>query len=262
MGVVVQGLRQKFRLLETYGPFASIEEIADCFERKPKTILSWADGSPGADPDTVPQKHFGTLLQVFAEALSVEIDEPSLQRLVFGPPSSFETRLRSGQPSMTFQSLLDLEADTQSFRLIRAKGNLGQMIETDFDRREAQYQIAPGERFRLVVEHDLRGFELCTLQFANAKWAPVPATCDLNTGFALIPGSHSDGSLAYMRETKDLGLNKFVLVACKPALPQSLGEVAAEKITLDTIALTNTANELRQVNEDKKLISVGLVLVE
>ena len=260
MGILVPALRQKFKLLVAYGPYSSIDAIAERLGKRPKTILSWADGSPGADPDSVPDRNFANLVEVFAEAIGADADPEKVRELLFLPPSWLETALRqkSGQ---SFRALLDAEADQSSFRLYRATESSGQMIETDFAQsRDEDHRLKLGERFRLVLERDLRLFNVYALQYANAQWGPVPIKMDANSGHVHMPGFHADGSHAYMKERRDSGESLFAAVACRRELPEVLAAHAEEGTALDASSLNALADVLsKSARTERRLFSVSVV---
>lgn len=260
MGVKIPGLRQKFKLLVTYGPYDSIDKVAEKLGKRPKTIMSWADGTPSVDPDNVPNRSFQALARVFADAIGVDAGDPKISDLLLAPPSWLETELRqfSGH---SFRSLLETDAEQSAFALYRTTETSGQMIETDFaPRGDQQYHLRIGERFRLVVERDLRLFNVFALQNTNSQWGPVPFSLDAKSGQVHLPGFHPDGSYAYMQELRDTGPSLFAVVACRQELPEVLRAHAAEGTTLDVSSLVSLADALRSSKPtDRRLFSVSVL---
>lgn len=244
MGVKIPSLRKKLNLLVTYGPYNSVDEIAEKLGKRPKTILSWADGSPGAAPDNVPERNFAKLVAVFATALGTS--EEKTRELLFMPPSWLEAAFRQNA-GQSFRALLEAEADGASLRLIRARSAEGQLVETDFAPELPEHRLKLGERFRLVLERDLRQFNVFALQNANAQWGSVPLSIDASSGHVHLPGLHPDGAPAYMQERRDVGPNLFTVIACRQALPEALAKHAEEGTALDTATLVALADTLTMV---------------
>tara|TARA_R110002072_G_scaffold302883_1_gene489450 strand:- start:4019 stop:4810 length:792 start_codon:yes stop_codon:yes gene_type:complete len=258
MGVNVPGLRQKFKLLVTYGVYNSIDEIADKLGKRPKTILSWADGTPSVDPDSVPNRSFQAFARIFADAIGVDADDPKVSDLLLAPPSWLEAELRQ-RSGISFRKLLEDEAEKSAFEMERYPTESMMIRTVLIPPPSADHRAWLGEFFRLVLKRDLRRYNVFALQYTNAQWGPVPFTLKPETGNLHLPGFQPDRKHAYMQELSDEGLSLFAVVACRQELPEVLQIHAAEETALDTSSLSALVDVLhKSTRADRRFFTVSV----
>lgn len=260
MGVGIDGLRKKLRLLETYGPFGTMNEIAVRLNKRPNTVWGWADGSPGAAANSVPDKSFPALLQLFEEALINHASPERVKELLFGPAPWLENEFRKFK-SPSIMALVENEADKTRFVFYReAKPNRG-IIETNFEHETDDDApcVAMGEWFRLVVERDLRGFDVLAIQNDNALWTPIPWQADAKSGYIFVPGRHENGELALMREQSSPGLSLFIVIATKTPIPSAFKDHQKRRITYDQSTLGAISDYFQsQSKKERRLFAINV----
>lgn len=256
MGVKIPSLRKKLNLLVTYGPYNSIDEIAEKLGKRPKTILSWADGTPSVTPDNVPNRSFDDVVELFASAFGGKYNQERIRDLLFAPPSWFEQEIRS-HSGVSFRKLLKDEAEKSAFVLKRHPAEMTMIRTVKTPPPEADYHVGLGEYFRLVLKRDLRRYNIFALQNTNSQWGPVPFTLNSSTGHIDLPGFQDDHKYAFMQELNDEGLSVFAVVACHQALPEILQTHAAEGLVLDTSSLSALVDVLTNApRSERRLFSV------
>ncbi|WP_171136508.1 hypothetical protein [Ruegeria sp. HKCCC1038] len=250
MGVHVPGLRQKLKLLVTYGPYRSIDEIAYKLGRRPKTILSWADGSPGAEPDNVPNRSFNALVEVFSEAVGKSADNEKVRELLFSRASWLEQELRKSS-RISLRDLLESQAEQSAFGLSLPSDTASPVSIRKLPDPGADYHISLGELFRLNLRRDLRDFNLLALQYSNAVWVPVSCSIDLRTGFVFLPAQGS-----FMEELSARGVSFFALVANKQPYPNVVQNHVTEGVAFEIGAITALADLLKSTSpKDRRVFS-------
>lgn len=264
MGVRIDDLRQKLRLLETYGPFGPMEAIAEKLGKRPKTVWGWADGSPGAAANSVPRRSLQGLLSLFEEALAGEASPEQVHELVFGPTAWLENRLRKSQSTSLFE-LIDSEADMKRLVLYREDTRARELVESNLDQETNADapQVQLNEWFRLAVERDLRGFDVLALQNANAQWGILPWQAQHQTGHILIPGSHPNGEQALIRERNMAGRSLFLIMATKAPIPSMFKDVGKNRVTFDATLLGALSDFYsRQSDKERRLFALWVQIGE
>ncbi len=241
MGVFVRGIRRKIRLLEAYGCYKDLENIAEYLGKKQGTVLSWADGSGSQLPNEVPEKSFPIFLKLFEDALSETIPA-RVKEIVFAPASLLEDELRA-RLGASFMYFVNTEADSKSCRFFRVEHQEKGLIETSLSRERESAEVIVGlsERFRLCVEMNSQNQNILALQCARSNWGVVPHTTDLATGHVDLPGKDKDGELAVMNEPHDTGIHHFIVMAVNSSIPEDIASARDQKLTLDHAKLNELA---------------------
>ncbi|MCF6317114.1 MAG: hypothetical protein L3J30_12715 [Marinosulfonomonas sp.] len=241
MGVFVRGIRRKIRLLEAYGCYKDLDDIANYLGKKPGTILSWADGSGSQLPNEVPKKSFLIFLKLFENALP-ETSLARVKEIVFAPVSQLENELRA-RLGASFMYFVNTEADRNACRFFPIERQEIGLIETSLSReRESAGEIVGlGEHFRIRVERNLQNRHILALQCAHSSWGIVPHTTDLATGHVDLPGKDTDGELATMNEPRDTGIHHFIVMAVNNPIPEDIASSRDQKLTLDCAKLNELA---------------------
>jgi len=241
MGVVVRGIRRKVRLLEAYGCYEDLGDIANCLGKKPGTVLSWADGTGSQLPNEVPEKSFPLFLKLFEDALP-ETSPERVKEILFAPASQLENELRA-RSGASFLYLVNTEADSEACRFHRIGRQEKGLIETSLsrERENADSTVRLGESFRICVELNLKSQHILALQCAQSSWGVVPHTTDLETGFVDLPGKDVDGELAVMNEPRDTGIHHFIVMAVKAPIPEDIASLRDQRLTLDNANLNALA---------------------
>lgn len=229
LSVVIPELRRKLRLLETHGPYAGIDAIAARLGRHPKTILWWADGNAVRQPGTVPKDKARELVDLFVDCLVPAVTPEQAREIVFGPADVMENQLKA-TTAVPIERHIEEEARSDRIRLHPATDSGFGMIETDLDGAPEGVRLPRGAYFRLVIEKDLRRRHVLALQQAQALWALVPCRTDEVQGHVLVPGVKPDGTLAWMRERRDIGSNRFVVLAAPEPFPAELQQPARQAL--------------------------------
>lgn len=230
-------LQKKFGLLVRYGCFESFDAIAAALGRKPKTVRWWGHGDAARDGGRVPADRYERVLGLLMECLARHVPEHRAREIALGPASLMEEQLRAGDPR-SIRDFIEREGNTDAGRLLVAgAGEIG-LIETDQDRPAARFQVPLDSWFRIVIAKDLRRRSIVALQLASSVSGIVPYTVEAGTGHVLLPGLKADGRVAYMRERRDNGVNRFAVVAVGRPLPagisssdeQAPGEALLDKL--------------------------------
>lgn len=218
---IVPELREKFRLLIQYGYFASFEAIAAALGRKPKTVRWWAHGDAARMPGRVPADRYAEVIALFTDCLVPDLPEHRAREIAFGPARRMEEQLRAGEPR-SIADFIEREGLTRTGRLfLDRQGEIG-LVETDRERPAAKFQVPLDAWFRIVVEKDLRRWNIMALQLAPSACGIVSHVLDAETGHVLLPGLKEDGGLAWMRERRDNGLSRFAVIATAEPLPPDI----------------------------------------
>lgn len=241
MGVYVRELRHKIRMLEAYTCFEALDDIAEFLGRKPGTILSWADGTGTQRPDHVPFKAFPRFLELFEQVLP-DYAPQRVKEIVLAPASALEQAFRI-TPGASLMALIDAEADTNGFRVIRASGKELGLVETSLSEEsyEPDVIVSLDEFFRIQLERELAGMALLALQNIQGIWSQIPCSTDLETGYVYIPGKNRDGTLATMRERRDVGLHRFIVLATAAPFPDRISSSRLQQTTIDHAMLSELA---------------------
>lgn len=221
MGVVVPDLRQKFRLLETYGYSTGLDDIAMRLGKKPKTLLWWATGSAVREPGRIPTDSVQSVLDLFSACLAPSAPPDHARKIIFGPASLMENWFRAARS----QSLVDFirtEGHTDKCRLYTYPAGDMQLIELEQDSDPSAQTVTLDQQFRIVIERNLRTKIVLCLQNAQGLWGRVPSALDDATGHLLIPGIRADGQPRRMRERRDTGANRFVAIVTEQTLPAEI----------------------------------------
>lgn len=241
MGVFVRGIRRKIRLLEAYGCYEDLDEIAILLGKKPGTVLSWADGTGTQLPNEVPEKSFPLFLKLFEDALPKTSPE-RVKEILFAPASQLENELRA-RLGASFLYLANTEADSAACRFHRIERQEKGLIETNLsrERENADITVRLGENFRICVERNLQSQHILALQCAQSNWGIVPHTTDRETGFIDLPGKDVDGELAIMNEPRDTGIHHFIVMAVKAPISEDIASLRDQRQTLDNANLNALA---------------------
>ena len=241
MGVIVPDLRKKFRLLEAYGLGASLDDIAKQLGKKPKTILWWADGSDIRQRDTVPDRSFDDLVEAFSKLLpALTCDE--VRQFLLGSVAAFESYLRSGNtPSL--MHFIDMEGDSSACKLIfdNDDDDMGMIEIAEIQQGKDVHVVEAGQKFRIVVEKDLRFRHVLALQHAQGLWLPLHHSIHDMDGHCLVPHVDDSGRPLFMFERHDFGRNLFVILATDGPMPSEMNKLKKLSTTLDTTMLDKLA---------------------
>lgn len=241
MGVFVRGIRRKVRLLEAYGCYEDLDEIANRLGKKSGTVLSWADGTGSQLPNEVPEKSFPLFLKLFEDALP-ETSPERVKEILFAPASQLENELRA-RLGASFLYLVNTESDSEACRFHRIGRQEKGLIETSLsrEREKADITVRLEENFRICVERNLKNQHILALQCAQSNWGIVPHTTDLETGFVDLPGKDVDDEFAVMNEPRDTGIHHFIVMAVKAPIPEDIASLRDQGLTLDNANLNALA---------------------
>lgn len=254
---VVPELQQKLGLLVRYGCYPSFEAIAAELGRKPKTIRWWGHGDAARDGGRVPADRYEQVLGLLMGCLARHVPEHRAREIALGPASLMEEQLRAGDPR-SIRDFVEREGDTDTGRLLVAGvGEIG-LIETDQDRPAARFQVPLDSWFRIVIAKDLRRRSIVALQLTSSDCGIVPYAVETGTGHVLLPGLKADGKVAFMRERRDNGINRFAVIAVGRPLPadipssgeQALGEALLDKLGSFYAQLPQPEREIHLVTVD------------
>ena len=241
MGVYVRELRRKIRMLVAYTYFEALDDVAEFLGRKPGTILSWADGTGTQRPDQVPFKAFPRFLELFEHVLP-EYAPERVKEFVLAPASELEQAFRATSEA-SLMALINAEADSDGFKIIRASNKEMGLVETSLseESHDPDVIVRLDEFFRIQLERELAGMALLALQNIQGIWSQIPCSTDLETGHVYIPGKDRDGTLAMMRERRDVGLHRFIVLATIAPFPDRISTLRLRQTTMDHAMLSELA---------------------
>lgn len=227
---VVPELQKKLGLLVRYGYFDSFDAVAAALGRKAKTVRWWGHGDAARGGGRIPADRYEQVMALFRDCLLPDVPESLVDEIVLGPASEMEEQLGPSDPK-SIRDFIRSEGVAGAGRLFVGKENEIGLVETDQDRPAIKFRVPLDAWFRIVVEKDLRRRTILALQLTPSACGIVGHAVDPGTGHVLVPGLMEDGSLAWMRERRDNGLNRFAVIGLNKLLPADIPSEGGQVLT-------------------------------
>lgn len=229
----MKGLGRKLRMLIDYGHFEGWKELGKPFDRQAKTLQWWGHGDDDRQSGTIPGDRYETLIEVVQSCLSNRTSWKEAEALVLAPVIELETELRA-QAQVSFNRIIEAEADSRSGNLFfQPKANIG-LIETDQKPKSQPEHIIPLDKwFRLEFITTLKTGYISAFQHVGQSWGAVSIHFDKEAGTIHLPGLKEDGELAHMREPKEAGIHRFIVMQTPEPSPPKFRRYLTDEIALD-----------------------------
>ncbi len=243
MAVSVPELRKKLNILIAYGCYSDWDAIAVALGKSPKTIQWWADGAANREPNAVPKGSFQKLVDLFSSALPAHRPDDEVRKLILGPASELESEFRAA-PTISLAGLIEDEAINDAGSIIRADRSNMELVESEpvGDAPEPDAVIKLNEWFRVVFRSSLHGQYVLAMQNVQQTWGGLAATFEAESRSIYLPGlNEASGRPVFMREVRDRGTHRFVVMQTAEPTPVDLRSAFQDRVAFDKSLLDRAA---------------------
>ena len=243
MPITVSALGRKLRLLIDYGYFKDWNDLGNAFDRAGSTVQYWGHGSDDREAGTIPANRYETLIDIFASCLGERFSRDEVVRLIFASVAELEAELQA-QALVSLMRLIELEAETGTGALFLMSEAEAGLIETDQEphRPKPEHSVRLGQWFRLEFPARLTTGHIAAIQHSGQSWGAVPNCLADHTGLKVYsPGFRPNGEFAFMRERREAGFHRFVVLQTREPPPVEFKQYLADQIALDGAMLGRLA---------------------
>ncbi|MCP4183052.1 MAG: hypothetical protein GY761_07010 [Hyphomicrobiales bacterium] len=253
-GIEIPGLGRKLRLLVEHGHFDSWNDLARTFGRARSTVYGWGHGTDERAAGTIPGNRFEVLIDVVLSCLPPETTREEAKMLVLAPVIEFETEFKS-QAMVSMNRIIGDEAKTSSGKLYpKPKANAG-LIESDQNPEpelEPGLSIQLGKWFRLEFNTTAKTGYVSALQNIGQNWGAVAAHFERKTGRVLLPGFKTNRTLAHIRERREPGLHRFIVMQTPEPPPTEFTRYLVDGIALDGVIIRRMAQFYSDQHQNRR----------
>ena len=240
-GIAIPGLGRKLTLLVEHGHFNSWNDLANTFERARSTVYGWGHGTDERAAGTIPGNRLEKLIDIVHSCLSLETTREEAKSLIFAPVTEFETEFRS-QAMVSINQIIDTEAKANSGRLyLKPKANAGLVESDQLSEPQPELSIQLGNWFRLEFNTSAITGYISALQNVGQSWGAIATHFERETGAVHLPGLKGNGLAAHIRERREPGLHRFIVMQTPEPPPIEFMRYLADGIALDGVIIRRMA---------------------
>ncbi|WP_025044325.1 hypothetical protein [Sulfitobacter geojensis] len=244
---IVPQLLAKLKLLNSYGRFENLADIAGEFDISEDAVRFWSKETAGQDAGTIPPKRIDKLLSLFAETLPNQSNS-DIEVLLKGPLADLEDAMRLGEHRALRKTLCG-RTDMKSGRLIPVNiFGLG-LVVANRPSRKAHCKFPLGQSFRLEFTSQHQGRYLLGIQKSPQGWGCIEADWSADRGLIHMPGMTEAGDFGSLDESSDDGVSQFFAFQSTRQFPSVFAKSLMDEVPLSRSEISLLAQFVQETPE-------------